>query len=126
MEKKLVKIMVNECWLHCFKDVGAEFSSLDFSNHCPGILQCHRPAKQKSSSFKISNFLTKHKDFRSNVMRSWSSSIFRTFMFQLCQKLKALEPLLKTLNWENFSNIYCRDIQVKDTLLQVQNAKLCN
>lgn len=122
--KKMDRIVVNEFWLQQFDDMSVDFKSPDFSDHFSREVFSHCYPIQKSRCFKFFNFLNKHKDFHSDVQSVWLSKITRSFMFQLCQKLKALKPLPKTLNKENFSDLHCRVIQTREALSQLQATML--
>lgn len=110
--------------MQSFDCMGAVFNPPDFSDNCSGLIFCKEPVRQKSGSFKIFNYLTRHKDFNKIVQNAWSSHVKGTSMFQLCKQLKALKKEFRNLNGRSYSNIHYRVEQARSHLLQFQRDKL--
>lgn len=120
LAKKLGRILGNAVWLDSFPNAVAEFTSPDFFDHSAGVLKFEQPILKKSS-FKIFNYLTKHKDFLHTVKDYWAStSVYGTHMFQLCAKLKVLKEPLRSLNHFSYGEISQRVIVARDKLLCLQ------
>lgn len=119
--QKLDRIMKNDKWLSDYPDFRIVFTPPNFSDHCAGWLNSTQFQQQKTSSFKFFNFHTKHKDFLSEVRRVWQVSDIRgTAMNSLCEKLKLLKPVLRTLCRRNVSDVHQRVVMAREKLLALQ------
>lgn len=123
--KKLDRILVNHHWLQGFSDMTAAFTPPEFSDHSAGWINCSSTIRAKSEPFRFFNFLARHPDFLSTVRTVWQQpGIYGSQMYQICRKLKALKPSLKTLSKTHFSDIHQKVDKAKSDLLSLQKELL--
>lgn len=102
-----------------------ESLSLDSSDHCAGLLKIQISIQPKKGSFKIFNFLIKHRDFLQKVRDLWTTTIVQGLrMYRLSKKLKALKPMLRNFSKIHFQGIHKRVEEAREELLKLQRALL--
>lgn len=107
LTKKLDRVMVNIHWVDAFSDIHSTFLLPESSDHSAGLLRSQCILAPKKGSFKFFNFLTRNSTFHAVVHEIWSStSVCGVKMYQLCCRVKALKPSLKSLSKENYQDIH--------------------
>ena len=118
--RKLDRALVNLPWLSSFTEAFAEFLEPGPSEHSPVLVNTGFPLYPRKIPFQFFNFWTGFSGFEEVVFQIWSSPIQGSPQYALCQKLKQLKYLLKTLNKTHFSNIHRRARTARDSLHHIQ------
>ncbi|XP_028057938.1 uncharacterized protein LOC114261824 [Camellia sinensis] len=117
---KLNRVLVNETWLTKFPHSCASFLPSSISDHSPGLLDIDPNVKSLIKPFKFFDFWGDHEDFVPSVSGVWCKYIRGSPMFRICQKLKALKPILKDMNKKEYSEISTRVTHAKASLESAQ------
>ncbi|KAL7238624.1 hypothetical protein ACSBR2_004673 [Camellia fascicularis] len=117
---KLDRVLVNETWLTKFPHSCASFLPSGISDHSLGLLDIDPNVKSLIKPFKFFDFWGDHEDFVPSVSRVWCKYIRGSPTFRICQKLKALKPILKDMNKKEYSEISTMVTHAKASLESVQ------
>ncbi|XP_074305820.1 uncharacterized protein LOC141641042 [Silene latifolia] len=97
--------MGNQEWLDKFGCSIAHFHPEGLFDHCPCTIIDKSAKIGGKKSFKYFNMWGTTPNFKDSVGKIWSTEYRGTKMFFVIKKLKALKPILKSLNRECFSDI---------------------
>ncbi|KAL9232921.1 hypothetical protein vseg_007981 [Gypsophila vaccaria] len=102
---RLDRAMGNQEWLDSFGDYMAHFHPEGLFDHCPCTIVDRKADFGGRRSFKYFNMWGRAEAFMMHVASVWRKEIRGTKMFTVVKKLKALKPVLKSLNKECFADI---------------------
>ncbi|XP_010463070.1 PREDICTED: uncharacterized protein LOC104743720 [Camelina sativa] len=115
--RKLDRALVNKAWLTTFPQANALFDAPGGSDHCPILVATSENEERRKVPFKFYSFFTSHPDYPGQVEAAWNSTIVQgNMMFSLCQKLKAVKMVCKSLIRTHFSNIQARSAEALEAL----------
>ena len=117
---KIDRVLVNESWIDQFPVSNAMFLPSSISDHSPVVVSVSGKAQSFKKPFKYFDFWAEHKDFLPKVAQDWNQYIRGVPMFRICQKLRSLKPILKSLNKKEFSDISTRVLASKAELDSIQ------
>ncbi|KAL9243816.1 hypothetical protein vseg_017658 [Gypsophila vaccaria] len=102
---RLDRAMGNQEWLDNFGDYMAHFHPEGLFDHCPCTIVDRKADFGCRRSFKYFNMWGRAEAFMMHVAFVWRKEIRGTKMYTVVKKLKALKPVLKSLNKECFADI---------------------
>ncbi|XP_074291833.1 uncharacterized protein LOC141618640 [Silene latifolia] len=114
---RLDRAMGNQEWMELYGDYVAHFHPEGMFDHCPCTVVDRNIEIGGRRSFKYFNMWGKAETFISEVATVWGRSYSGTKTFRLIKKLKALKPVLKSLNRPCFSEIE-NSTSIVSTLLE--------
>ncbi|KAL7196041.1 hypothetical protein ACSBR1_036130 [Camellia fascicularis] len=117
---KIDRVLVNESWIDQFPASIAMFLPSSISDHSLIVVTVSRKAPSFKKPFKYFDFWAKHEEFLPRVSQDWNQYILGVPMFRVCQKLRSLKPILKSLNKKDFSDISTRVLASKAELDSIQ------
>ncbi|XP_009609222.1 uncharacterized protein [Nicotiana tomentosiformis] len=103
-------------WGHVTTDYGLPF----ISDHNPMILTLHSTPKYEKVPFRFFNVWVEHDSFIDIVERIWGQSYIACKMKNSWMKLKALRPIFRALNNEQFRTISLKNEQARVELENIQ------
>lgn len=117
---KIDRVLVNENWLNCYPNSSAMFLPAGISDHSPALVTIDPKGPNLRKPFKFFDFWADHADFIPIVNEVWRKYVKGSPMFRVCQKLKTLKPIFKSLNKKEYSEISTRVVHAKELLLSSQ------
>ncbi|KAF7848333.1 hypothetical protein BT93_L2086 [Corymbia citriodora subsp. variegata] len=120
-QRKIDRVLVNNCWSSAFSFLEASFLTPGLSDHTPMVVRILVPGSRRIP-FKFFNMWMSHPDFSALVTQSWESQVSGSPMYKLYARLKLLKGRLKSLNREAYSDISMRVATAKRVLLLTQEA----
>ncbi|XP_074304260.1 uncharacterized protein LOC141638972 [Silene latifolia] len=102
---RLDRAMGNQEWLAEFANSLAHFHPEGLFDHCPCTIVDRNADIGGKKSFKYFNMWGLAPSFKESVAQAWTSVYRGTKMFSVIKKLKALKPILKSINRECFSDV---------------------
>ncbi|CAH2936087.1 MAG: hypothetical protein CPSOU_6785 [uncultured Paraburkholderia sp.] len=117
---KLDRVMVNNQW---DQRINAHFLPFhEVSDHVPCLVNIGEGNQNRRPSFKYFDMWADHQDFHNVVHQTWNTSLYGTFQYRVCKKLKALKAPLKELNRQHFQHISARVETAQGKLQQLMAA----
>ncbi|XP_074291655.1 uncharacterized protein LOC141618445 [Silene latifolia] len=102
---RLDRAMGNQEWLDGYANSLAHFHPEGLFDHCPCTIVDRNAAIGGKRTFKYFNMWGLAPSFKESVAMAWATVYRGTKMFSLVKKLKALKPILKSINRECFSDV---------------------
>lgn len=124
---KLDRVLHNSIWSSLNMECWANFVPYNtLPEHTPILVSLSPQQHSLNKPFRFLNMWMTHPNFLSVVRNSWHTPVFRTKQYCLCMKLKALKPLLKSLNRQVFSHISERVVRAQEVYAEAQNLLMNN
>ena len=121
ISRKLDRVLINSEWESSFTGASSSFLPLGFSDHSPILVSTGILLRPRKSPFKFFNFWADHPEFESVIASAWSTPIYGSPLYQVCQKLKLVKASLKDLNRRHYKEIHSKANLAKKQLFEIQN-----
>ncbi|XP_074300264.1 uncharacterized protein LOC141631500 [Silene latifolia] len=109
-----------------YGDYMAHFHPEGIFDHCPCTIVHKRTELSGRRSFKYFNIWGQSQNFKECVKSVWDRRYSSTKMYQLVKKMKALKPVLKSLNKNCFADIETSFNITSALLEQIQTSLMDN
>ncbi|XP_074298901.1 uncharacterized protein LOC141629876 [Silene latifolia] len=107
---RLDRFLINTEWVSMFPEMHAHFHPEGIMDHNPCVVSNIKLEGKKYASFKYFNMWSDAPGFHDKVHEIWNQHVEGSAMFRVCKKLRALKPVLKSLNRE-----CCSDVEINAT-----------
>ncbi|XP_028083502.1 uncharacterized protein LOC114284753 [Camellia sinensis] len=101
---KIDRVLVNEGWLDLYPTSTGNFLTSSISDHSPAVVTVSDVVVSFKKPFKFFDFWLDHEEFLPAVSQIWNEYIRGVPMFRVCQKLRQLKPVFKSMNKKKFSD----------------------
>ncbi|XP_074310077.1 uncharacterized protein LOC141645046 [Silene latifolia] len=102
---RIDRFLGNQAWIRDFPEYCSHFMPEILFDHTPCLVSLAKSSKPKNRPFKYFNMWSSAPGFLEIVAATWNQNIEWTKMYRLVRKMKALKPMLKSINSGHFYDI---------------------
>ncbi|XP_070010525.1 uncharacterized protein [Nicotiana sylvestris] len=117
---RIDRVFGSDLWMSNWGHICTEYDVPLISDHSPMLLNIKSIRSNIKPPFRFFNVWIDHKEFGNIVKSIWNRGLAKDDMENVCKTLKALKPLFKKLNADEYKGITKRIEDARSDLVTVQ------